>query len=149
MRSHCLNIFLNTYKKIIRPLLEYSPLVWDGAASWHLSRPHRVHNHSLSLIGPGVIVDSLNIRGQVSGLMYFFKLMWGLRSQHSNSWPHPRSAHQPIPELGISTNPHTAFNYRPTPCGLLQHNSAIFSCHVKPFHRLVPVWNTLRPGLQQ
>ena len=61
------------------PLLEYSPLVWDGAAASHISRLDRVQHLALSLVGPGVIVDSLSIQCQVSGLCYLFKLTVGHR----------------------------------------------------------------------
>ena len=70
---------LVAYKGFIRPLMEYCPLVWSGAAPGHLSRLNRVQKRALALIGPGVCVDSLAIRRTVSGLCLLFKLLCGPR----------------------------------------------------------------------
>ena len=40
-------------------MLEYCPLVWSGAADGHLRRLDKVQKRTLSLLGPGTIVDSL------------------------------------------------------------------------------------------
>ena len=40
-------------------MLEYCPLVWAGAAPYHLSRLDKIQKRALSLIGPGLSVDSL------------------------------------------------------------------------------------------
>ena len=40
-------------------MLEYCPLVWAGAAPYHLSRLDKIQKRALSLILPGVSVDSL------------------------------------------------------------------------------------------
>ena len=70
---------LTAYKGFVRPLMEYCPLVWNGAAPSHLARLDRVQKRALSLIGPGAVVDSLALRRTISGLCVLFKLMCGAR----------------------------------------------------------------------
>ena len=67
------------YKGFVRPMLEYCPLVWAGAAHYHLSRLDKIQKRALSLIGPGVSVDSLALRRSVSSLCLLHKLMSGPR----------------------------------------------------------------------
>ena len=67
------------YKGFVRPTLEYCPLVWAGAAPYHLSRLDKIQKRALSLIGPGVSVDSLALRRSVSSLCLLHKLMSGPR----------------------------------------------------------------------
>ena len=67
------------YKGFVRPVLEYCPLVWSGAADYHLARLDRIQRRALKLIGPGTIVDSLALRRTVSGLCLLFKLLSGPR----------------------------------------------------------------------
>ena len=67
------------YKGFVRPMLEYCPLVWAGAAPYHLSRLDKIQKRALSLIGPGVSVDSLALRRSVSSLCLLHKLMSGPR----------------------------------------------------------------------
>ena len=55
------------------------PLVWAGAAPYHLSRLDKIQKRALSLIGPGVSVDSLALRRSVSSLCLLHKLMSGPR----------------------------------------------------------------------
>ena len=43
------------YMGFVRPLMEYCPLVWSGAALSHLARFDREQNRALSLIGPGAM----------------------------------------------------------------------------------------------
>ena len=70
---------LAAYKGFVRPMLEYCPLVWAGAAPYHLSRLDKIQKRALSLIGPGVSVDSLALRRSVSSLCLLHKLMSGPR----------------------------------------------------------------------
>ena len=67
------------YKGFVRPMLEYCPLVWAGAAPYHLSRLDKIQKRALSLIGPRVSVDSLALRRSVSSLCLLHKLMSGPR----------------------------------------------------------------------
>ena len=67
------------YKGFVRPMLEYCPLVWAGAAPYHLSHLDKIQKRALSLIGPGVSVDSLALRRSVSSLCLLHKLMSGPR----------------------------------------------------------------------
>ena len=70
---------LAAYKGFVRPMLEYCPLVWAGAAPYHLSLLDKIQKRALSLIGPGVSVDSLALRRSVSSLCLLHKLMSGPR----------------------------------------------------------------------
>ena len=65
---------LKVYKGFVRPLLEYAPLVWMGAANHHLNRLDRVQRKALHIIGEGIIVQSLRHRRAVSALTYLYKL---------------------------------------------------------------------------
>ena len=67
------------YKGFIRPVLEYCPLVWSGAAACHLERLDKVQKRALSLIGAGTIIDSLALRRTVSALCLLYKLLSGPR----------------------------------------------------------------------
>ena len=70
---------ITAYKGFVRPVMEYCPLVWLGAAPCHLSRLHRVQKRALSLIGPGISIDSLAIRRTISGFCVLYKLLCGPR----------------------------------------------------------------------
>eukprot|EP00117_Sycon_ciliatum_P006569 scpid70576/ scgid6250/ Probable RNA-directed DNA polymerase from transposon X-element; Reverse transcriptase len=65
---------LCAYKGFVRPILEYAPLVWMGAASSHLARLDRVQKRAMAIIGPGALLQSLCHRRIVSGLVYLYKL---------------------------------------------------------------------------
>ena len=78
------------YKGFVRPMLEFCPLVWAGAAPYHLSRLDKIQKRALSLIGPGVSVDSLALRRSVSSLCLLHKLMSGPRlATFANMLPPP------------------------------------------------------------
>ena len=65
-----------TYKGFIRPVLEYAPLVWMGAAKTHLSRLDRVKRNALHVLGPGILLQSLQARRTVAALAYLYKLQY-------------------------------------------------------------------------
>ena len=83
---------LSAYKGFVRPILEYCPLVWCGAATSHLSRLDRIQKRALSLIGPGVFLDSLALRRCVSALCLLHKLLNGPRLPTMDSLLPPLSA---------------------------------------------------------
>lgn len=62
------------YKGFVRPVLEYGPLVWMGAAESHLNQLDRVQHRALRIIGTGTVLPSLRIRRAVAGLSYLYKL---------------------------------------------------------------------------
>ena len=62
------------YRGFIRPLMEYCPLVWMGAAATHLSQLDRVQHRALTLIGTGAAMDTLSLRRRVAGLTTLYKL---------------------------------------------------------------------------
>jgi len=62
------------YNGFIRPLFEYCPLVWMGAAQQHLNQLDRVQRRALHIIGPGTWLPSLTHRRIVAGCTYLYKL---------------------------------------------------------------------------
>ena len=62
---------VSIYKGFVRPVLEYSPLVWSGAAPTHLSSLDKVHR-ALKIIGGETVLQSLRLRRTVSALSYLF-----------------------------------------------------------------------------
>ena len=81
------------YKGFVRPMLEYCPLVWSGAADGHLRRLDKVQKRALSLLGQGTIVDSLVLRRTVSGLCFLYKLLSGPRLPTLRALLPPQLAH--------------------------------------------------------
>ena len=81
------------YKGFVRPMLEYCPLVWSGAADGHLRRLDKVQKRALSLLGQGTIVDSLVLRRTVSGLCFLYKLLSGSRLPTLRALLPPQLAH--------------------------------------------------------
>lgn len=63
------------YHGFVRPLLEYAPLVWMGAAQTHLRQLDRVQRRALHILGPNVLLQSLEARRTVAALTYLYKLM--------------------------------------------------------------------------
>eukprot|EP00117_Sycon_ciliatum_P015231 scpid90198/ scgid15163/ len=63
------------YRGFVRPVLEYAPLVWMGAASSHLRLLDRVQRRALHILGPDVLLQSLAARRLVAALSYMYKLM--------------------------------------------------------------------------
>ena len=64
-----------TYKGFIRPVLEYAPPVWLGAVKTHLSRLDRIQRNALHVLGPGILLQSLQ-RRTVAALAYLYKLQY-------------------------------------------------------------------------
>ena len=60
------------YKGFVRPLMEYSPLVWLGAA--HLNKLDRVQLRALKIIGPTSALQTLHARRTVAAATYIYKL---------------------------------------------------------------------------
>ena len=60
------------YKGFVRPLMEYSPLVWLGAA--HLNKLDRVQLRALKIIGPTSALQTLHARRTVAAATYMYKL---------------------------------------------------------------------------
>ena len=62
------------FKGFVRPVLEYSPLVWLGASNSSLSRLDSVQRRALHVLGPGVLLQSLSARRKVAAMSYLYKL---------------------------------------------------------------------------
>ncbi|XP_065195362.1 uncharacterized protein LOC135826688 [Sycon ciliatum] len=62
------------YRGFIRPLMEYCPLVWMGAAATHLSQLDQVQHRALTLIGTGAAMDTLSLWRRVASLTTLYKL---------------------------------------------------------------------------
>jgi len=71
MDSRCRTI---AYKGFVRPVLEYSMLVWMGAAPSILDRLSVIQRRALRTIGEGAYLDSLEIRRLVGALSFLYKL---------------------------------------------------------------------------
>ena len=67
---------LVVYKGFVRPVLEYCPLVWMGAASSHLAKLDKVQQRAMRMIGRGTLLPSLEIRRTVAALSYLYKLQF-------------------------------------------------------------------------
>ena len=63
------------YRGFVRPVMEYCPLVWMGAADCHLQRLDQTQRSALHLIGPGAMLQSLSIRRMVAACTYIYKLL--------------------------------------------------------------------------
>ena len=63
------------YRGFVRPVMEYFPLVWMGAADCHLQRLDQTQPSALHLIGPGAMLQSLSIRRMVAACTYIYKLL--------------------------------------------------------------------------
>ena len=63
-----------TYKGFIRPLQEFAPLVWIGAAQCHLQALDRIQRKALKFIGDQTLLPTLATRRLVSALTYLYKL---------------------------------------------------------------------------
>ena len=63
------------YRGFVRPVMEYCPLVWMGAADCHLQRLDQTQRSALHLIGPGAMLQSLSIRRMVATCTYIYKLL--------------------------------------------------------------------------
>ena len=87
------------YKAFVRPVMEYAPLVWMGAAQSHLQRLNNVQRRALHAIGPGAHLPSLAIRRTVASLACLYKLHY---------LPGPPQLLSVLPPRHIiSTNPRT------------------------------------------
>ena len=67
---------VTVYKGFIRPVLEYCPLAWMGAAPTHLGRLDRVQHRAMHMAGPGTLLPSLALRRTVAALCYLYKLQY-------------------------------------------------------------------------
>ena len=58
----------SVYRGFVRPVLEYAPLVWVGAASSHLRLLDRVQRRAFHILGPDILLQSLAARRLVTAL---------------------------------------------------------------------------------
>ena len=140
---------LTTNKSFVRPLMEYSPFVWSGADACHLSRLDRIQRRALSFLGPGVIVDSLELRRTISCLCLLYMLMCGLRSpcllpllpRHAHHTTHPRTRQQSTRQQAQASSGHNRqFSLTLPP----RSNNTIL--HSFP-SALIRTWNSLPPSI--
>ena len=66
---------LTVYKGFVRPVMEYSYLVWIGAPQSHLNRLNAVQRRAMQVIGPTTVLQSLHARRMVGALTYLYKLL--------------------------------------------------------------------------
>lgn len=134
------------YKGFVRPVLEYAPLAWMGAARCHLERLNKVQRKALEIIGGHAWLPSLALRRMVSALCYIYKLhTMGEQNPLRTMLPRPPTPRPP----GVQpTRAHVAEQRRhayqlsvlPTP---RTRNSVLRS-----FPEIaVPTWNMLPDGI--
>eukprot|EP00117_Sycon_ciliatum_P031201 scpid26526/ scgid24448/ RNA-directed DNA polymerase from mobile element jockey; Reverse transcriptase len=66
---------LTVYKGFVRPILEYAPLAWLGAAQTHLGKLDTAQRKAMQMIGPTTVLQSLRARRTVAGLSYLYKVV--------------------------------------------------------------------------
>ena len=64
------------YKAFVRPIMEYCPLAWMGAAETHLQQLNRVQRRALHIIGAGTWLPSLTHRRLVAACTFLYKLFY-------------------------------------------------------------------------
>ena len=118
--------------------------MWNGAAACHLSQFDRIQRRALSFLGPGVIVDSLELRRPISRLCLLYKLMCGPRSpcllpllpRQALHTTHPHKRQQ----AQVSSGHNLQFSLTLPP----RSNNTIL-CSFP--HGLIPTWNSLPPSI--
>ena len=135
---------LTVYKGFVRPVLEYSPLVWMGAAHTNLQLLDRVQHKAMHIIGPNILLPSLAARRHVAGLTYLYKLF-------SSDGPHRLLALLPPPAASLPASntarmtrqqaiPHHNFQFHQP----LPRHSPNFLMRSFPYC-LIEEWNNLPP----
>ena len=115
-----------------------------GRLPIHLSRLDRIQRRALSSLGPGVIVDSLELRRTINSLCLSYKLMCGPRSpcllpllpRHAHHTTHPCTRQQAQASSG-----HNRQFSLTLP---LRSNNTII--HSFP-HAMIRTWNSLPPSI--
>ena len=64
------------YKAFVRPIMEYCPLAWMGAAETHFQQLNRVQRRALHIIGAGTWLASLTHRRLVAACTFLYKLFY-------------------------------------------------------------------------
>ena len=64
------------YKAFVRPIMEYCPLAWMGAAETHLQQLNRVQRRALHIIGASTWLPSLTHRRLVAACTFLYKLFY-------------------------------------------------------------------------
>ena len=132
---------LCAYKGFVRPVLEYAPLVWMGAAPTHLARLDRVQRRAMAIIGPQTLLQSLSHRRTVAGLTFMYKL-------HYVAGPPQLTSLLPQPAAVPPASPRTRTQIARTqrhPLQLLpdlSHTAPDYATRSFP-HSLIELWNTL------
>ena len=120
---------LATYPGFVRPILEYAPAVWMGAASIHLHQLSRVQRRALHLNVTGDILQSLTAHRDVYALTFLYKLMYrDERLQDPTLNPRTRSQHHQSHEYLL--------------CQELARNALNFLKPIFP-HGIIGTWTSL------
>ena len=92
---------IQAYNAFVRPVMEYCPIVWMGAAPSHLARLDRVQARAIRAIAPMCWLPSLALRRMVAALCLLYKMhcpdahpllqrmLQPQKPQHKNSPLHP------------------------------------------------------------
>ena len=130
---------LRAYKGFVRPIMEYSPLVWCSAPASYLGRLDKVQRRALALIGHGSYVDSLQLRRTVYGLCMLFKLVCHPRLPYLESL---------LPSPKVTTSARTRRQRRAANGHLHQLSNSLSSHSSTALRRTFPyflldTWNSL------
>ena len=132
---------LRAYKAFVRPVMEYCPIVWMGAASSHLNRLDWVQERAIKAIHPQCWLPSLIIRRTIAALCLLYKALCdnspALLSRMAPPPTHqPRTTRLTRQAVRLSTaHPHQLQNVLPA-------NSRNNVSRAFP-HSVIPIWNQL------
>ena len=133
------------YRALVRPIMEYCPLAWMGAAHTHLHQLARVQRKALHIIGEGTWLPSLTHRRMVAACTFLYKLFCAPSLSALRSRLSPKAAirrrHTRLATSSIQGHLHqleTGFPIR----------SDSISLRTFPAY-VVPIWNDLPKSLLQ
>ena len=135
---------MKVYRGFVRPILEYSPLVWMGAAPSHLARLDQVQKRAMKIAGSPVLLQSLAARRYVAGLCYLYKLQCLLEPKKLVQMVPPSASQTGSPRTRRQARPRHKYqllNVLPTVATLPLRRSFP--------HCLLEVWNDLPESLLQ
>ena len=134
---------VTVYKGFVRPLLEYAPLAWSSAAATNMAQLDKVQQRALHFLGPGTILQSLQLCRMVAALSYLFKL------HYIPGPPQVKAMLPPTKPPAVASmctrqkrQTHHAFQLKWTP----PHTAPDYLLQSFPFFAITP-WNNLPADL--
>ena len=144
---HLLDVpgLIQAYNAFVRPVMEYCPIVWMGAAPSHLARLDRVQARAIHAIAPMCWLPSLALRRMVAALCLLYKMHCPdahplLQRMLPPQQPQHRTVHSIRSTFQrCNAHAHQLANELPV-------RSRNNLCRAYP-HAVVPVWNQLPAGV--